>query len=173
MPFRNKLYEETKWVATFPTTSKGSISKSRDRAHTGLCERGCSRKILLAGMCCLWPTGVSFIINSRIVLIYREKVRKIFNGSYTGSHKAPNNGRYIWIERGNSIKMSELLSCVEQREEQTQLEEAGGAEVRCFKNGHCLLSTPRTSIIDQPHKSETLVTPVPWRYPLVPQIRLR
>lgn len=31
--------------------------------------------------------------------------------------------------------MSESLNCVEQREEQTELEEAGGAEVRRFKTG--------------------------------------
>lgn len=31
--------------------------------------------------------------------------------------------------------MSESANCVEQREEQTELEEAGGAEVRRFKTG--------------------------------------
>lgn len=36
--------------------------------------------------------------------------------------------------------MSESANCEEQREEQTELEEAGGAEVRWFKNGHCLIS---------------------------------
>lgn len=31
--------------------------------------------------------------------------------------------------------MSESANCVEQREEQAEVEDAGGAEVRCFKMG--------------------------------------
>lgn len=38
--------------------------------------------------------------------------------------------------------MSEILSCVEQREEQTELEEAGGAEVSWLKRALSALISP-------------------------------
>lgn len=50
--------------------------------------------------------------------------------------------------------MSELLSCVEQREEQTELEEAGGAEVSWFKtvivSAHLSQNLPCESVIPKP-----------------------
>lgn len=44
--------------------------------------------------------------------------------------------RAIFVKgREKHIKMSDNAYCEEQREEQTELEEAGGAEVRCFNIG--------------------------------------
>lgn len=65
--------------------------------------------------------------------------------------------------------MSESANCEEQREEQTELEEAGGAEVRWFKMG--IVSAPRSYIF---HRDVTQVsiaeTPIPYVTILVPRI---
>lgn len=56
--------------------------------------------------------------------------------------------------------MSESANCEEQREEQAELEEAGGAEVRWFKMG--IVSSQHrvfTSFTDLSHKSQSLKPP--------------
>lgn len=57
--------------------------------------------------------------------------------------------------------MSESANCVEQREEQTELEEAGGAEVRWFKMGIVFLSALCTSFTDLSHESQSLEATLP------------
>lgn len=52
--------------------------------------------------------------------------------------------------------MSESANCVEQREEQTELEEAGGAEVRWFKTG--IVSFQRR--VHLPHSYHTSINTV-------------
>lgn len=65
--------------------------------------------------------------------------------------------------------MSEILNCVEQREEQTELEEAGGAEVRwALKWALSPLSTAYI-IHRAAAKVSNPVPIVPERYPLVPE----
>lgn len=65
--------------------------------------------------------------------------------------------------------MSESANCEEQREEQTELEEAGGAEVRWFKLG--IVSSARPYLfhgdVGQVSISET---PIPYLRVLVPRL---
>lgn len=57
--------------------------------------------------------------------------------------------------------MSESENCAEQREEPTELEEAGGPEVRRFKMGFVFSIYPRTPMFNTPQTFTTTIAPVP------------
>lgn len=68
--------------------------------------------------------------------------------------------------------MSESANCEEQREEQTELEEAGGAEVRWFIMG--IVSSPRTDLFHRDVAQVSIYeTPVPYVRILVPRLPVR
>lgn len=105
---REQMKWKIKWSCYFlrpwKAASSGLAIESVGRVTSVPCERGCARKSLASANVLLWPTGVSFIINNRIVTIYLEKVRKIFNSSWRGSHRESDYGLYIWIEEGIRLK---------------------------------------------------------------------
>lgn len=56
--------------------------------------------------------------------------------------------------------MSDNANCEEQREEQTELEEAGGAEVRCFKSALSRLGAVYLHLSGNCHSSLNFLSPL-------------